>query len=68
MECTMCGMPLARIPDATVWSPGPNRDPYCSEECLGLATSVAHAVPSRVDRAIARDHSLCGVDPCSDCA
>lgn len=47
MECAMCGMPLERIPDP-VWSHGPNRDPYCSEECLDLATTVAG-----IDR---RDH------------
>lgn len=28
---------------------------------------VDNALPSSVDRAVRRDHSLCGVEPCSDC-
>jgi hypothetical protein len=67
MECNLCGMPLARV-EEPVWSPPPERAPYCSTECLDLAHAVAHSIPSRIDRAAGRDHSLCGVEPCSDCA
>ena len=34
---------------------------------LRLATAVDHAVPAPIDRAIRRDHTLCGAEPCSDC-
>lgn len=32
-----------------------------------LAKAVDHAIPAPIDRAIRRDHSLCGAEPCSDC-
>lgn len=42
--------------------------PRCEPERLtGLATAVDHAVPPAIDRAVRRDHSLCGAEPCSDC-
>ena len=61
--CTMCGI------GCTNWLPTAWDDdkPYCGAECLKLARAVAHSIPSATDRAIERDHSLCGVDPCSDC-
>lgn len=38
---------------------------YCPD--CALARAVDHSVPPPVDRAIRRDHSLCGAEPCSDC-
>lgn len=32
-----------------------------------LANAVDHSVRPAIDRAIERDHSLCGAEPCSDC-
>lgn len=32
-----------------------------------LIRAVDHSVRPAVDRAIERDHSLCGAEPCSDC-
>ena len=32
-----------------------------------LARAVDHAIPPAIDRALDRDHSLCGAEPCSDC-
>ena len=32
-----------------------------------LARAVDHSIPPAVDRAVRRDHSLCGTHPCSDC-
>lgn len=32
-----------------------------------LASAVDHAIPAPIDRAVGRDHSLCGAEPCSDC-
>jgi hypothetical protein len=32
-----------------------------------FADAIDHALPAPVDRAVRRDHSLCGVQPCSDC-
>lgn len=32
-----------------------------------LAKAIDSALPAPVDRAVKRDHSLCGVTPCSDC-
>lgn len=32
-----------------------------------LINAVDHAIPAAVDRALDRDHSLCGPYPCSDC-
>lgn len=29
--------------------------------------SIDSAVPPAIDRAVRRDHSLCGAEPCSDC-
>lgn len=29
--------------------------------------AVDNAIPAPIDRAIRRDHSLCGAEPCSDC-
>lgn len=34
---------------------------------IRLVSAVDHAVPAPIDRAIRRDHSLCGAEPCSDC-
>jgi endogenous inhibitor of DNA gyrase (YacG/DUF329 family) len=38
LECTLCGLSV-RNDEGTVWSDGPDRDPFCSEECLRLANA-----------------------------
>lgn len=38
----------------------------CCPDCT-IARAVDHSIPPAVDRAIRRDHSLCGAEPCSDC-
>lgn len=40
---------------------------YFDERLPGLARAVDNALPAPIDRAVRRDHSLCGVMPCSDC-
>lgn len=40
---------------------------YFDERLPALAKAVDNALPAPVDRAVRRDHSLCGTDPCSDC-
>jgi hypothetical protein len=40
---------------------------YFDERLPALATAIDNALPAPVDRAVRRDHSLCGVSPCSDC-
>lgn len=40
---------------------------YFDERLPTLAKAVDHAIPPAIDRAVRRDHSLCGVKPCSDC-
>lgn len=37
------------------------------ERLPALASAIDHAIPAPIDRAIRRDHSLCGAEPCSDC-
>ena len=37
------------------------------ERLPDLRRAVDNALPAPIDRAIRRDHSLCGVEPCSDC-
>lgn len=32
-----------------------------------LAKAIDGALPAPIDRAVRRDHSLCGAEPCSDC-
>jgi hypothetical protein len=34
---------------------------------IRVGNAVDHAVPPSVDRAVRRDHTLCGAHPCSDC-
>lgn len=34
---------------------------------IRLGQAVDHSVPAAIDRAIRRDHSICGAEPCSDC-
>lgn len=60
IECTTCGLPLW---DATWY----RSDPYCEQRCIELAEAIDHSLPLPIDRALNRDHSLCGVEPCSDC-
>ena len=36
-------------------------------DLLHVGHAVDHALPPPVDRAVRRDHSLCGISPCSDC-
>lgn len=40
---------------------------YFDERLPALAKAVDHSIPPAVDRAVRRDHSLCGTEPCSDC-
>lgn len=37
------------------------------ERLPDLAKAIDGALPAPVDRAVRRDHSLCGSEPCSDC-
>lgn len=37
------------------------------ERLPDFVKAVDNALPAPVDRAVRRDHSLCGVSPCSDC-
>lgn len=37
------------------------------ERMPDYAKTIDNALPAPVDRAVRRDHSLCGVSPCSDC-
>lgn len=37
------------------------------ERLPDLARAVDNALPAPIDRAVKRDHSLCGTEPCSDC-
>jgi len=67
MECAFCGMPLKGDEPDLVWSSGADRDPFCNVECelaQAVDRSIAHAAQSAGRR---RDHSLCGVSPCSHC-
>lgn len=66
LTCALCGLGIWNAPP-TVWSPPPNLDPYCSDDCYATARAVDHSVAPAIDRAIRRDHSLCGAEPCSDC-
>lgn len=40
---------------------------YFDERLPALYRAVDSALPAPVDRAVRRDHSVCGVEPCSDC-
>lgn len=40
---------------------------YFDERLPDFAKAVDSALPAPVDRAVKRDHSLCGAEPCSDC-
>jgi hypothetical protein len=44
-----------------------NEDYISPEDLEILANAVDKAVRSAIDRAIKRDHTLCGAEPCSDC-
>jgi len=37
------------------------------EYCPDLIKAVDHSIRPAIDRAIERDHSICGAEPCSDC-
>lgn len=37
------------------------------ERMPDYAKAIDNAIPAPVDRAVKRDHSMCGVSPCSDC-
>jgi hypothetical protein len=37
------------------------------ERMPDFAKAIDSALPPPLDRAVRRDHSLCGVSPCSDC-
>jgi len=66
LKCALCGLAIWNEPP-TVWSPEPNREPFCGEDCYATARAVDHSIPPAIDRAVRRDHSLCGYEPCSDC-
>lgn len=38
LECTLCGMPMWNNENAC-WSPEPDREPFCSDECMTLANA-----------------------------
>lgn len=40
---------------------------YFDERLPTLAKAVDRSIPPAIDRAVRRDHSLCGTEPCSDC-
>ena len=66
LNCALCGLAIWNEPP-TVWSPEPDREPFCGDGCYATARAVTHSIPAAIDRAIRRDHSLCGKYPCSDC-
>jgi hypothetical protein len=66
LNCTLCGVSIWNEPP-TVWSPEPDREPFCGDICHAIARAVTHSIPPAIDRAVRRDHSLCGQYPCSDC-
>lgn len=37
------------------------------ERLPDFTRSIDAAIPPAIDRAVRRDHSLCGAEPCSDC-
>lgn len=40
---------------------------YFDERLPALARAVDRSIPPAIDRAVRRDHSLCGTEPCTDC-
>lgn len=66
LACALCGLAIRNEPP-TVWSPEPDREPFCGEGCYATARAVDRSVPPAVDRAVRRDHSLCSAEPCSHC-
>lgn len=66
LTCGLCGLAIWNW-TPTVWSEGPDRVPFCGDDCLATANAVRNSLPPAVDRAVRRDHSLCGAEPCSDC-
>lgn len=36
-------------------------------DLVRVGHAIDHALPAPIDRSVRRDHSLCGVQPCSDC-
>lgn len=66
LNCALCDLAIWNEPP-TIWSPSPDIEPYCGGDCYATARAIDRAVPSAIDRAIRRDHSLCGTEPCSDC-
>ncbi|MFF5642918.1 hypothetical protein [[Kitasatospora] papulosa] len=66
LNCALCGLAIWSDPP-TIWNDAPNREPFCGDDCLATATAVTHSIPPAADRAVRRDHSLCGQYPCSHC-
>jgi len=67
--CRLCGRSLSNDPTApnvAEWTLD-TRDPYCADDCIRTVYAVDHSVRPAIDRAIERDHSICGAEPCSDC-
>lgn len=46
LECTLCGMPMWNDENAR-WSPGPYREPFCSDGCMALANAEYVRSPQR---------------------
>jgi hypothetical protein len=64
MECKFCGMPLERVTDP-VWY---QRDPFCGDDCVTAHRAYLALKGAARNAGRRRDHSLCGVVPCSHCA
>lgn len=64
MECEFCGMPLTGASDP-VWY---RRAPFCNDDCVTLHRTYLALKGAARDAGRRRNHSLCGVVPCSDCA
>lgn len=66
LNCALCGLAIWNW-TPTVWSEGPDREPFCGDDCLATAAAISRSIPPAIDRAVRRDHGLCGKYPCSDC-
>jgi hypothetical protein len=65
--CTRCGSTLIVDADescAACGAPPVDDDRVTAEQ---LERIVGRVLPLPLDRALDHDHSLCGVEPCSDC-
>lgn len=70
--CERCGQydvtPAAAIRDGDTGIVCGYRCPNCRAAwTCSWGIFPGHSIPPAIDRAVRRDHSLCGVTPCSDC-